>query len=277
LLREGGCRSVHIGGGEPFLDFDGLVELVQILTNAGIKVEYIETNAFWATDEQQVKDHLRTLSSVGADTLCISLDPFHAEYVPVKLPLYLAAICQSTNFRYFIWQEKYLSVLSRVDSNKTHNRAELERLISTDYVIKTAQSYGLSLGGRAVNIEAEYSAPKPVDLIAISQSCRRLLSTDHFHVDLHGKFIPPGCTGIAIRLEDAVRGIPEGRYPVFEALLSGGTMELLQYAQTRCFVVNPQGYTSNCVLCFHIRHWLSENDSCIELDSEHYLEALKYY
>ena len=38
LLRKGGCRAVHIGGGEPFLDFDGLLELVQTVTSAGIDV-----------------------------------------------------------------------------------------------------------------------------------------------------------------------------------------------------------------------------------------------
>jgi hypothetical protein len=277
LLREGGCRSVHIGGGEPFLDFDGLVGLVQTLTNAGIKVEYVETNAYWATNEQQIKQRLRLLLSAGADTLCISLDPFHAEYVPVKLPLYLAEICRRSNFGYFLWQEKYLPALSRLDPNKTHDRSELERLISSDYVLKTAQSYGLSIGGRAINIEAEYSAPRPAETVAESRPCRRLLSSDHFHIDLNGKFVPPGCTGIAIQLEDAVRGIPDGKYPAYEALLSGGTVELLRYAQLRDFVVNPRGYTSGCALCFHIRHWLSDNDTCIELDSEHYLESLRYY
>ena len=79
LLREGGCRSVHIGGGEPFLDFDGLITLVQIVTNAGIAVEYVETNAFWATDEHLIEQHLQALLRAGAHTLCISLDPFHAE------------------------------------------------------------------------------------------------------------------------------------------------------------------------------------------------------
>ncbi len=59
LLREGGCRSVHIGGGEPFLDFDGLLALVEAATGAGISVEYIETNAYWATDQPLVERRLR--------------------------------------------------------------------------------------------------------------------------------------------------------------------------------------------------------------------------
>ena len=277
LLREGGCHSVHIGGGEPFLDFDGLIALVETLTNAGIAAEYVETNAFWAKDGHKIEQQLQALSRAGADTLCISLDPFHAEYIPVKMPLYLAEICRRVNFGFFLWQEKYLPALSRLDFNKTHDRAELEHLISPDYIMKTAQNYRLHPGGRAINIEAEYSTLKPVDSIANSSPCNVLLSSNHFHVDLRGRFIPPGCTGIAIRLEDAVRGIPDGKYPAFDAILSGGISKLLQYARARGFVESSQGYVSGCAMCFHIRRWLCEHDDCIELDPEHYSESLKYY
>jgi hypothetical protein len=153
----------------------------------------------------------------------------------------------------------------------------LERLISSDYVLKTAQNYGLHLSGRAINIEEEYSSLKFVDSIVDSRPCRRLLSSDHFHVDLNGKFIPPGCTGIVIPLQETVRGIPDGKYPVFEALLSGGTVALLQYARTLGFVENQQGYTSGCALCFRIRHWLCQHGAYAELDSEYYSEALSHY
>jgi len=277
LLREGGCRSVHIGGGEPFLDFDGLIELVQTASHAGIAVEYVETNSSWATDECLIEQRLQALLRVGADTLCISLDPFHAEYIPVKQPLYLAEICKRVGFGCFLWQGRYLSELSRVGHSRTHDRAELERLISPDYVLETAQSYGLHFGGRAINIEEEYAERKPADSVADSRPCRRLLSADHFHVDLNGMFIPPGCTGIAIPLQEAVRGIPDGKYPAFEALVFGGSAEILKYSQAQGFAENPHGYTSGCALCFHIRHWLSENDACPELVSEHYSESLKYY
>ena len=77
LLVSGGIGSVHIGGGEPFLDFQSLLAVIRELAETGIVLDFIETNAFWASQEHQT------------DTLCISLDPFHAEYVPVRMPLYL--------------------------------------------------------------------------------------------------------------------------------------------------------------------------------------------
>ena len=277
LLRAGGCHSIHIGGGEPFLDFDGLVALVKAVTNAGIIVEYIETNAYWVTDCKQAEQRFREMANAGADTLCISLDPFHAEYVPISMPVTLSEICQSVGFRYFLWQDKYLPAMSRLTPEKTHTRGELEQLISPQYILETARSYGLHLGGRAINIEAEYSVNKPVSDFADNRPCRGLLSGGHFHIDLYGRYIPPGCTGIAIPLEEAVNGIPDGKYPVLETLLSTGAAGLLRHAQSLGFVPDIQGYPSKCALCFHIRHWLSENAPSPELDAEHYIEALKYY
>ena len=277
LLRFAGCRSVHIGGGEPFLDFDGLVTLIHSAIGSGITVDYIETNAFWAADWKQAEKKLRMLARAGADTLCISTDPFHAEYVPPDLPMTLAKICRSIGFGYFLWQERYLSALSQLESGKTYARAELERFISPRYILETANSYGLHLGGRAVNIEAEYSAHKPVGDVADARPCRNLLSGGHFHVDLYGRFIPPGCTGIAVPLDEAIHGIPNGKYPVLEVLLSGGSAALLRYAKERGFTEDEQGYPSGCALCFHIRHWLCKHTPSPELGAEHYAESLKYY
>ena len=276
LLIKGGCRSVHIGGGEPFLDFKGLFVLLEAIQKAGIRVEYVETNGFWAVDESQAESYLRALSQVGVDTLCISLDPFHAEYVPFMLPLRLAEICQRNHFGYFLWQERFLQSLAQVSPTKAHSRAALEDQISPRYVYEIARRYGVNMGGRAVNIEGEYVKPSPLQDLLKGKPCRDLFSTDHFHVDLYGRFIPPGCTGIAIPLDEVIEGIPNKKYPALEALLSSGVEGLLNFAQEKGFKPALE-YTSSCTLCFYIRKWLSENADCPELDQSHYEASLTYY
>ena len=272
LLAEAGCRSLHIGGGEPFLDFDGLLGLVREIKRAGISLSFIETNAFWAASEDRVKARLDALAAAGVDALCISLDPFHAEFVPVGRPLFLAEMCGRAGMGCFLWQEKFARVLSRLDPKKVHSRQELEKIISPNYVVETAQGYGLHYGGRAVQIEEEFAARKPVSKLAAP--CRGLLSGGHFHVDMFARFIPPGCTGIAIPLEEAVRGVPEKKYPVFELLARGDVPGLLEYAKGFGFAPDPAGYASTCALCFHLRRWLSENIPHAELDAEHYAASL---
>jgi hypothetical protein len=120
---------------------------------------------------------------------------------------------------------------------------------------------------------------------AESSPCRNLLSTGHFHVDMDAYFIPPGCTGIMIPLEEMinediikgiVNGISPGKYPIFEALYHGGISALVKLAMQHGFLPDADGYPSKCCLCFFIRSFLSKNGFA-ELDKNHYEEALKYY
>jgi len=276
LLRKGGCRSVHIGGGEPFLDLDGLLMVIRKLKKAGITLEYIETNAYWATGAS-AKEKLECLLAEGPQTLCISIDPYHAEYVPYTAPLNLAKLCEKTGVDYFLWKGNFLSYLSRLDAQKAHSRAEMEKTLSPEYIHDTARAYGIGYGGRAVNIEREFGVLYPIESFAGENTpCRNLLSTGHFHIDMYCYFIPPNCTGIRIPLSEAVEGIPKDKYPAFEALYSGGLSALLELARQHGFSTTLEGYPSKCNLCFHLRHFLAEK-AMPELDKDHYEEALKYY
>ncbi|MCL2056509.1 MAG: radical SAM protein [Oscillospiraceae bacterium] len=270
-----GCRAVHIGGGEPFMDIDGLVILLECLRDARVGVDYVETNAFWATDEEKIGNYLERLLAAGADTLCISLDPYHAEYVPYARPLRLAMLCREYGARFFLWREEFLPMLKNLDMNKAHNREAMERAVSPSYIYDTAKSYGIGYGGRAINIEEEYFPVKPTDSLLDTKPCTRALSGAHYHVDLYGKFVP-SCTGLSVPLEEAVGGLPRGKYPVMEAVLSGGADALMSYAKSKGFIPEA-GYTSKCAMCFYIRRWLCENAPSPELDAEHYTASLEYY
>ncbi|MDR0669259.1 MAG: radical SAM protein [Treponema sp.] len=276
ILRRGHIGSVHIGGGEPFLDFTGLVTAIAELKKADIDLDYVETNAFWARDDSRSREYVRTLKELGAGALCISLDPYHAEYVPYGLPLKLARLCDSEGLDYFLWKQQFLPSLSGLEALSVHSREELEKHLRPGYISATARDYGLRIGGRAINIEEEYGPSWPLaKLLRKAPACPDLLHTGHFHVDLEGCFIPPGCTGLRLPLAEAVDGIPPGKYPLFEALYEGGVAALLDLAAGRGFVPEPS-YPSRCNLCFHIRAFLA-GKGFAELDENHYKESLTYY
>jgi hypothetical protein len=266
LLRKGGCRSVHIGGGEPFLNFESLVMMIRALNHAGVNLEYIETNAFWITDASKARDQLERLLAEGANTLCISIDPFHGEHIPYGAPLALAKLCDKTGMGYFLWRQEFLPALSHLDPEKTH-------LLSKESIVKIARQYGVIYGGRAVNIEKEMHISHNVEHFAGDAApCKNLLSTGHFHVDMEGYFIPPGCTGIRIPLEEVIEDIPREKYPAFDALYYNGVSGLLELALQNGFTPDNAGYPSKCSLCFYLRKFLSEKNFA-ELDQNHYEEA----
>jgi hypothetical protein len=256
---------------------------VRKLKNSNITLEYIETNAYWLVEtpnENVCIEKIKRLLAEGADTLCISIDPYHAEYVPYGAPLALAKLCEKIGMNYFLWKQEFLPFLFPLDLSKTYTRADLEKALSRDYIHITAKRYGIGYGGRAINIESEFNIPRSVKNFSDdSTPCRNLLSTSHFHVDMNGYFIPPHCTGIHSPLSEAIDGIPASKYLAFEALYSGGISALLSLAQKHGFVSDStavSGYPSKCNLCFHLRSFLAE-EGFPELDKNHYEEALKYY
>jgi hypothetical protein len=269
---------VHIGGGEPFLNFDGLIIMIRELNHAGVTLDYIETNAFWADNLKKAEEQLKRLLSEGIDTLCISIDPFHAEYIPYGAPLALAELCEKTGMGYFLWKNDFLMSLSHLDPKKTHSHQEMEKSISNDYIFKTARFYGITLGGRAINIENEMYLSQgspffPAEKFSTDKNpCKNLLSTGHFHVDMDCCFIPPGCTGFIIPLEEVINGIPKDKYPAFEVLYCGGISALLDLALQHGFSPSSLGYPSKCNLCFYLRSFLS-GKGFTELDENHYIEA----
>ena len=83
-LSPHGCR-IHLTGGEVFGDWDRLIEIARRAQNEGPGLlESVETNAFWATNEAVIRQRTTALQQAGMETLCVSADPFHQQFVPIK-------------------------------------------------------------------------------------------------------------------------------------------------------------------------------------------------
>ena len=270
-LTKRGIKSLHIGGGEPFLHFEGLLKVVEVVINAGIDIEYIETNGFWSIDEKRALQYLAELKLAGADNFLISIDPFHIEFVPLDRPLRLAKLCDSVGFKYFFHQKQFVERLSALDTSKVYSRKELEEEISPEYLQEITGVYNVNPTGSAINLLEEFLPYKPVsEVLQKSHPCKYLINTDFIHIDLYEMYLMSLCSGIALPLKDAVEGIAKGRFPVFEALLSGGIRGLLDLAEGHGYEQEQSGYVSSCAMCFHIRRWLCESCDYVELDKEYH-------
>ena len=74
--------SFELTGGEPFLDFDLLVDVVDEGRRLGATVTCV-TNAFWAHDEDITKQKLTVLRDAGLTALAVSVSRFHQQFVPL--------------------------------------------------------------------------------------------------------------------------------------------------------------------------------------------------
>lgn len=276
LLHKAGTFSVHIGGGEPFIDFDGLCILVQALKRHGIGIDYIETNGFWAKNEDAARRKLEVLKRLGVYSVMVSVDPYHIEFVPLELPLKLCTLLDEFGFDYFIWQHKFLKRLMQLDITKTHTKEELQKVLGEDYEIETAREYGLGINGRALAFADRIYEKHPAEYFATDEKCPTITHPHHCHIDLYGNGIPSRCTGISLPAEDYLEcSTDKEKYPVYARLVSGGLKELLEYAAENGFEEAAGGYPTKCALCYDVRRYLFENSQSADLGPLDFYEQMK--
>lgn len=259
MLSKCGITSMHIGGGEPFMNFNALCDLLTAFKKYGINVDYIETNAYWCNENNQAEviKKLNILRKYNVDTVMVSVDPFHIEYVPLYKPLLLIKLLRSEGFGYFIWQNQFLDMLYSLDHKRCYNRDELEQIYGANYIKDTVRSYGMGINGRALSIAREIYPTKEVQEILSSTPCTDMLTAQHCHIDLYGNYIPAGCPGISVELQDYItNNLTEDKYPIVERMRKKGIKALYHYAVDNGFIPSPNGYISKCDLCYHIRAYL---------------------
>ncbi len=259
LLRSHGVYSVHIGGGEPFLNFEGLCTMLEELKSAGISVDYIETNGFWCYEEKSAKEKIRRVKELFGNTLMVSCDPFHAEFVPVQRAIDFVRWCRECGMDFFVWHDRYLHMFRRSgkDLSRPFTRDELKEMFGDDYREQTASEYGLSFNGRALGLLDTMVRPRPVaELLPMCKhELSRAFSTGH--VDLNLKFWPHHCLGFGVDMEWVLEGAKEGRYPLLDMVRKKGLQGLYDFCVEKGFKAKP-AYTSPCALCMECKAFLAD-------------------
>lgn len=72
--------QVSFTGGEPFLRYEELKELIKFTVSQGFYCNVV-TNAFWAYDENQATNIISELKAIGLSSINFSVDNFHIEYI----------------------------------------------------------------------------------------------------------------------------------------------------------------------------------------------------
>ncbi|MDJ0624304.1 MAG: radical SAM protein [Desulfocapsaceae bacterium] len=266
-IADLGCRSVHIGGGEPLLDVEKLLEVLEVADNIGVAIDYVETNSSWFKDQHHAASLLNRLLAVGVDTLLVSISPFHNAHIPYSRVQGVLDACQSSGMQVFPWKSDFIPDIRAMDENQTHSMADFEKAFGPNYLQSTLERYWIHLGGRALTTMAHayplYSVEEIMEK-SPANCANSLADTSHFHIDLYGKYIPGLCAGLVIDMNDLGRPLSPGKYPLLEQLTAGGINELHNLASNE-FGFSPQkkDYLNHCELCTEIRCFLI-NDSKLQ-------------
>jgi organic radical activating enzyme len=194
-LKElaGNGAKIHITGGEPFLYWENLLEILREAKKQNLSpVDMIETNGFWAVDEKIVKDRLKILDELGVHRLKISCDPFHQEYVDVELVKRLASVAKELlgQERVLVRWEKYL--------DKPVEMKNISAVERDKQYIEALKDYPCRFTGRAAGMIAELVISQTVEQIAIRNCSNAFLDAKGVHIDPYGNIFSGTCSGIIV-------------------------------------------------------------------------------
>lgn len=258
-ILAGDSVKIHVTGGEPFLYWDRLEEILKeaIKQNLG-KVDLIETNGFWAANEKIIRQRLKRLVELGMHRLKISTDPFHQEYVDIEPIRRLAEIATDIlgTERVLVRWQKYLD-----DSAKMKSLSSAQR---EQKYISAVNDYPCRFTGRAAGRLAELVASKPIDAIA-SMNCKSdLLGAKGVHIDPFGNVFSGTCSGIIVGnvgqacLEDIWKEFHPSQNEFVNILFNLGPFGLLERSEGLGYK-KAEFYADKCHLCTNIRQFFFDN------------------
>ncbi|MBN1555573.1 MAG: hypothetical protein JXA11_12580 [Phycisphaerae bacterium] len=262
-LSPHGCR-VHVTGGEPFLDWQRLIDILHAAAGEGLHAESVETNGGWAIDDAIIRDRLAALDAAGMEKLAISADPFHQAFIPIERVRRLAATTEEVlgpdrvRVRWRDWLDTGVDI-------QTLSPQERDTVF-TEWIAAGRDR----INGRAAEVLSHMLPLKSPETFA-GQTCREALPRSrHVHIGPEGIVTPGVCAGLSIGRvvapwEDSVRNLwNEFREnfadrPILGRLVEKGPTALLPLAQEQGLAV-PQlehGFASKCHLCWVMRNALA--------------------
>ena len=258
-VLAGDSAKIHITGGEPFLYWDHLQQILEQAKKLNLgKVDLIETNGFWATDEKIVRERLKILDELGIHRLKISCDPFHQEYVDIEPVKRLAGIAKELlgEKRVLVRWEKYLD-------SPIEMRGLSQDEINSQYR-SAVKDYPCRFTGRAAVKLAELVAKDTVEQIAQANCKEAFLSAKGIHIDPFGNVFSGTCSGIIIGninqspLENIWRQFHPAKSEFIDTLFEVGPSGLLDRV-AKLGYQKAEVYAGKCHLCTSMRQFLFDN------------------
>jgi MoaA/NifB/PqqE/SkfB family radical SAM enzyme len=268
--------GLHFTGGEPFLNFDLLLELTAIANGLKIPSTFVETNSFWCRDDEVTRERLIELKKAGLKGILISVNPFFTEKIPferIKRNVKISREVFGKNV--MVYQDFF---------NQQFEHMGIEGKISLEEYLRKA-GYGslnnveLIPMGRAV-YKLGYLFRKYPARRFFGQSCLEELTRPwHIHIDNYGNYITGYCGGISLgdaKDLNSMREMDLEQKPILKLLVSDVEIFFEFAVHEFGYKEQKEGYISKCHLCLDIRrHIIRQDGKFKELQPEEFYQHLE--
>jgi len=276
--RLGLNSGLHFTGGEPFLNFGLLLNLVKMAHKIGFSSTFVETNCFWSNDDEETFEKLVQLKTAGLHGILVSVNPFILEYVPFEKTLRTINIGEKVfSGNIMVYQDFFYQQFRSLKIKGTLSFQDYLRKAG----IRSLWFVELIPMGRACYKIGHLFVKRPAEAF-VNESCFEELTRPwHIHVDNYCNYITGYCGGISLgnarNLNQICQGIKLDDCPVIAMLSSDkGIGKLFQFSINEYgYKELKDGYVSKCHLCLDIRkHIVEQTSEFRELQPEEFYNNL---
>ncbi len=254
-------KELHFTGGEPFLDFELLLEMVSLAKELGARRITCSTNCYWATDLDAARQRLSRLKQAGLTWFLISADAFHQDEVPLEN----VRIAAQVRVELGLQGNDNLSVVAMIDPDYQHpfntrTREIVDQIHGWGHGASLHNSMPYGRGHELV----------PDELCTMARATRRC-----WDFRTWGFIEPDGprtviigpdenvmvCYGVSLGnlrdtpLPQLIQGFDQNPNPIVSTLLTEGVEGLVTRAEAHGFV-REERYQNECHLCYKLRDHL---------------------
>ncbi|MFX0000345.1 MAG: radical SAM protein [Candidatus Hodarchaeota archaeon] len=253
-------ESVWVHGGEPFLYFDYLEDVIKQAKNLDIPCRGVITNSYWAKNKKIAKKKLEKLKNLGLTALTFSTDFFHQEYIPIEYVRNALMSAVALRFEKIFVDSYFVGEITSDNDFNQITKKNLEILGE----IKDVEYHRLpmSIEGRGTAL-AQYAklgeeipsgmCPMPFWIDG------DLKNPDTIEIDCDGNVTL--CPGICLgntniqSLTKILQDYDVDNHPILSVISKEGPIGLLKLAKEKGFQ-QPQKFVSECHMCYESRKYL---------------------
>ncbi|MFX0170887.1 MAG: radical SAM protein [Candidatus Hodarchaeota archaeon] len=272
-------HGLHITGGEPFLNYNLLLNSIQIANELQIPSLFVETNCYWCKNDDLTRNKLTELRNHGLKGILISVNPFILEFVPFERTERAIRISNDIfGNNIMVYQMYYYQQFKSLGIEK---KLPIEQYLKQVNVNDLQRNVELFKMGRAIYKLQHLYKKYPLHYFFDENCSSELVRPWHNHFDNYGNYIPGYCGGLSWgkinNLESLCsEGIDLEEFPVFKSLILGNLKELHSFGiENFNYQGSSNGYISKCHLCFDIRRKLAlKTDKIKELQPQEFYNQI---
>ncbi|GAB4375671.1 MAG: radical SAM protein [Calditrichia bacterium] len=274
-------HGLYFTGGEPFLNFELLLQATQIAREFNIPSTFVETNAFWCINDTVTREKLQALKDAGIKGIMISVNPFYLEYVPFERTRRCVEISlEIFGHNTMIYQLEFFRRFHALNIKGKFTLDEYIQREGNSNILRHAEFFMM---GRAPYRLSRHLSPyfrRHSPEFFFRQPCvPEFLREWHNHFDNYGNYMPGFCGGLTLgdcrKLDTLLsEGIELDHFPILAYIVADDFAGLFHYATERGYHPPVEGYLSKCHLCVDIRKFLVETGEYAELQPREFYRYL---